>query len=315
MFRQLKHQRLAGVLMTVLLFAGCAASDYCTMPSSRYRERGLAYWYEGKKTSSGEPYDPHAMTAAHRTLPLPTYVKVTNLLNKRSVIVKVNDREPFRDDGRIIDLSYAAAASLDILGHGEDPVEVRTIDVCGDFKDSDTNNRVEIGDKPLRRESVVSLAAGQETLETHAPGLPKAKPAPKELREPKAMPVSPLAKTTKPTEIAPVTSPAVTAPQPAATLTRQSATDTVEQRPAAAGKKIKHVFLQVGAFLIQDNAVRLQWHIEQQVARKVTIIEQPSTDGTFYKVQVGPLDSRAEADRISRELKPLGINKSLPVVR
>lgn len=105
---------------------------YYTLPSSRgYRERGLASWYgtkfHGKRTSSGEPYDLYAMTAAHKTLPLPTYVEVTNLDNGRSVIVKVNDRGPFHE-GRIIDLSYTAAVKLGIQGNGTGRVDVRAID-------------------------------------------------------------------------------------------------------------------------------------------------------------------------------------------
>jgi rare lipoprotein A len=108
---------------------------YYTMPSSKgYRERGQASWYgtkfHGKRTSSGEPYDLYAMTAAHKTLPLPTYVEVINLDNNRSVIVKVNDRGPFHE-GRIIDLSYSAAAKLGILGKGTGHVEVRAIDPLG----------------------------------------------------------------------------------------------------------------------------------------------------------------------------------------
>ncbi len=105
---------------------------YYTLPSSKgYRERGLASWYgtkfHGRRTSSGEPYDMYAMTAAHKSLPLPTYVEVTNLDNGRSVIVKVNDRGPFHED-RIIDLSYSAAAKLGILENGTGRVEVRAID-------------------------------------------------------------------------------------------------------------------------------------------------------------------------------------------
>ncbi len=96
-----------------------------------YIERGTASWYgekfHGRRTSSGEPYDMYAMTAAHRTLPLPTYVRVTNLDNGRSVVVKVNDRGPFHGN-RLIDLSYAAAAKLDMLQKGTAPVEVRAID-------------------------------------------------------------------------------------------------------------------------------------------------------------------------------------------
>ena len=109
---------------------------YHTLPSSKgYSERGMASWYgtkfHGKRTSSGEPYDLYGMTAAHKTLPLPTYVRVTNLQNGRSVIVKVNDRGPFHDD-RIIDLSYTAAAKLGILGKGTGKVEVSAIDTEAD---------------------------------------------------------------------------------------------------------------------------------------------------------------------------------------
>ncbi|SVD43975.1 uncharacterized protein METZ01_LOCUS396829, partial [marine metagenome] len=77
-----------------------------------YQERGVASWYgtkfHGRITSSGEPYDMYAMTAAHKSLPLPTYVRVRNLKNNRSIIVRVNDRGPFVDN-RLIDLSYSAA--------------------------------------------------------------------------------------------------------------------------------------------------------------------------------------------------------------
>ena len=96
-----------------------------------YKERGRASWYgtkfHGKRTSSGEPYDMFAMTAAHKTLPLPTYVRVTHLGNGKSVVVKVNDRGPFHQ-GRIIDLSYTAATKLEILGQGSAEVEVEAID-------------------------------------------------------------------------------------------------------------------------------------------------------------------------------------------
>jgi rare lipoprotein A len=92
-----------------------------------YRERGVASWYgkkfHGRKTSNGETYDMYAMTAAHKTLPLPSYARVRNLNNGQSVIVRVNDRGPFRDN-RLIDLSYAAAHRLGILGSGTGVVEV-----------------------------------------------------------------------------------------------------------------------------------------------------------------------------------------------
>lgn len=94
-----------------------------------FHEAGLASWYgrkfHGRKTSSGEIYDMFKMTAAHKTLPLPSYVRVTNAANGRSIVVRVNDRGPFHK-GRIIDLSYAAAAKLDLL-HGVGKVEIEAI--------------------------------------------------------------------------------------------------------------------------------------------------------------------------------------------
>jgi rare lipoprotein A len=104
---------------------------YHVLPTSAgYVARGVASWYgrdfHGLSTSSGEPYNMHAMTAAHTTLPLPTWVQVTNLENGKRVVVKVNDRGPFVDD-RLIDLSYAAATELDMVRNGTARVEVRTV--------------------------------------------------------------------------------------------------------------------------------------------------------------------------------------------
>jgi rare lipoprotein A len=105
---------------------------YYVMASSRgYVERGIASWYgtkfHGGRTSSGETYDMYKMTAAHKTLPIPCYVRVTNLENGRSVVVRVNDRGPFHEN-RIIDLSYAAATRLGINAKGTGLVEVRALD-------------------------------------------------------------------------------------------------------------------------------------------------------------------------------------------
>ncbi len=105
---------------------------YYTMKSSKnYKAVGVASWYgtlfHAERTSSGERYDMLGMTAAHKTLPLPTYVEVTNLKNHRKIIVKVNDRGPFKPN-RIIDLSYVAAKKLGMLGRGTAPVMVKAID-------------------------------------------------------------------------------------------------------------------------------------------------------------------------------------------
>lgn len=96
-----------------------------------YRERGIASWYgkkfHGHRTSSGEIYDMYAMTAAHCTLPIPSYARVTNLANGRSVVVRINDRGPFHSS-RIIDLSYAAAFRLGYVQAGSARVEVQSIE-------------------------------------------------------------------------------------------------------------------------------------------------------------------------------------------
>ncbi len=95
-----------------------------------YKERGIASWYgrryHGNNTASGEVYDMYAMTAAHPTLPLPSYVRVTNLENGKSIIVRLNDRGPFLSE-RLIDLSYTAAYKLGILAGGSSHVEVESI--------------------------------------------------------------------------------------------------------------------------------------------------------------------------------------------
>jgi rare lipoprotein A len=95
-----------------------------------FRQRGLASWYgrkfQGQKTASGEPYDMFKMTAAHKTLPIPSYAKVTNLANGKSVVVRINDRGPFHTN-RIIDLSYAAAVKIGIAAKGSGMVEVERV--------------------------------------------------------------------------------------------------------------------------------------------------------------------------------------------
>ena len=103
---------------------------YVMAESAGWVERGTASWYgpdfHAASTSLGEPYDMYAMTAAHKTLPIPAYAEVTNLRNGRKVVVRINDRGPFVGD-RIIDLSYTAAAKLDMLTAGTAPVEVRVL--------------------------------------------------------------------------------------------------------------------------------------------------------------------------------------------
>lgn len=130
---------------------------YKVMPSSRgYSERGVASWYgkkfHGNLTSNRETYDMHAMTAAHKTLPLPSYVRVRNLRNDKSIVVRVNDRGPFVHN-RIIDLSYSAALRLDMVQDGTSLVEVTAIDL-----DQPT------GDRPTRETTPPEPQAARQPL-------------------------------------------------------------------------------------------------------------------------------------------------------
>lgn len=155
---------------------------YHVMPTaSGYRERGIASWYgtkfHGRRTSSGEPYDMYAMTAAHKTLPLPAYVRVTSLENGRSIVVRVNDRGPFVDN-RLIDLSYAAAVKLGMVGAGTAMVQVETIDPAKPRKPAKSA-------VPVAAEKPVFVQAGAfrsrhnadslvRRIRSEAPGVPSA---------------------------------------------------------------------------------------------------------------------------------------------
>lgn len=106
--------------------------DYAPIASARgFRQKGIASWYgrryHGQNTSSGEPYDMYAMTAAHPVLPIPSYVRVTNVANRRSVVVRVNDRGPFHAE-RVIDLSYTAAWKLGFVEAGSALVEIEHVE-------------------------------------------------------------------------------------------------------------------------------------------------------------------------------------------
>jgi rare lipoprotein A len=137
---------------------------YVLSSATGYVERGVASWYgpgfHKERTSTGEPYDMYGMTAAHKTLPLPVYVRVTNLQNGRSVVVRVNDRGPFVGN-RIIDLSYTAAAKLDMLRNGTAMVEVRVLDPAA----------------PAENTSLMADAAAALTGSTTAQAAPVSAPA------------------------------------------------------------------------------------------------------------------------------------------
>ncbi len=129
-----------GVILVSMLLAGCTASPRFTSEkfsnetndTHLLMQEGVASYYadefNGRQTSNGETYDMNEMTAAHQTLPFNTRVRVTNIENGRTVIVRINDRGPFKDD-RIIDLSLAAAKSLELIGPGTAKVRLEVIEL------------------------------------------------------------------------------------------------------------------------------------------------------------------------------------------
>jgi rare lipoprotein A len=141
--------------------------------AEKFEQSGVASWYgrqfHGRKTSNGEIYDMFKMTAAHKRLPLPSYVKVTNLSNGHSVVVRVNDRGPFRDN-RIIDLSYAAAVKLGMAKSGTAPVRIQTIN-------TDPNQSNPLTSKAGHDPQTHQRLAQANTQQAAYPRVQQAKPA------------------------------------------------------------------------------------------------------------------------------------------
>lgn len=151
--------------------------------SEGYRQRGIASWYgrkfHGRKTSNGETYNMYAMTAAHKTLPLGTYVKVTRVDNRKTTTVRINDRGPFVR-GRIIDLSYKAAKKLNIVGEGTAPVIVEALGekrgntyVARDYRVGDFT--VQVGAFKVKRNAVRLMGRlrkeyGHATIQRYSTG-------------------------------------------------------------------------------------------------------------------------------------------------
>jgi rare lipoprotein A len=140
-----------------------------------FTQTGHASWYgkkfHGRRTASGEPYDMFKLSAAHRTLPIPSYVRVTNLSNGKTIMARVNDRGPFGRD-RIIDLSYAAAKQLDITRHGSAQVQVTLIDPSQPSETAATPTQATAETQALPQETVqvtrtISAAKPVSTLDAN----------------------------------------------------------------------------------------------------------------------------------------------------
>jgi rare lipoprotein A len=247
------------------------------------KQRGRGSWYgkkfHGQRTSSGEPYDMYKMTAAHPTWPIPSYARVTNLGNNRSVVVRVNDRGPFHSD-RIIDLSYTAALKLGYIGHGSAMLEAQRI-----LPD-------EIREMELARNSGAAPAAANVPAQPSMAEVATASMAPAAMSTPAAV------------ETGAVPMPLTTVSAPAEMLAQPvdaAASTATTVSPAPAGG----FYLQLGAFSQAANAQAAQTqHVQRWSGRlqQVDIVEINS----LFRLYGGPFNSRADAEATARQMQASG---------
>ena len=269
------------------------------------RERGLASWYgrkfHGRRTASGEVYDMYAMTAAHPTLPIPSYARIRNPANGREVLVRVNDRGPFVA-GRIVDLSYAAAFKLDLL-RGVAPVELERITF------DDIRTGAWRGGAALLAGAGAGVAPAPVAAATAA-DVPSASPP---------APAGPPAVDVPAQDVAFAAAPAVwpaqdvaAAPRPA-TAPSVAALDAPSRSGRTAAEATRGFWVQVGAFRERDGAESFRRRVgadgESSWLEPLLAI---FGDASLYRVQAGPYPSRDEADAAAlRARSALGV---VPIV-
>lgn len=251
-----------------------------------YDETGIASWYgaefHGQRTANGEVFDSNALTAAHRTLPMPVNVRVTNLDNGRSLIVRVNDRGPF-SKGRIIDVSERAA---DLLG----------------FRLQGTARvRVTYMGRAL-------LPGGQPAEET-PPEIATAVPAaPTGKVDTSALNIVPGATVAPPVQVGELAPPPSASLQPAPPI-QEPVTGQVMQVPVPA---VTHLYVQAGAFGTRANAERLKTRLSAAGGLMISPISRNGQ--TLYRVRVGPFDELSAADAALARVIKLGSNDAQIVV-
>ncbi|MEZ5592329.1 MAG: septal ring lytic transglycosylase RlpA family protein [Gammaproteobacteria bacterium] len=320
-----------------------------------YQKRGMASWYgpkfHGKRTSSGTPYDMHQMTAAHKTLPIPTFVQVTRLDTGRSIIVEVNDRGPFVDD-RLIDLSYAAAKQLDMVGPGTAPVEVKALppyqylarhqgprlqpsqsgeSMIAAAQNSTPATPATTFTEPPAVTSVTGARMPQSTAAetpTVAAVYPTRQSAPALKTEdqtargsvaikPAASPVSPVVASAVPATSAnnPIAEPLQLLPTvsvAAGTYTAAAAQTPESTATTSAGSATHNTYLQAGAFAQKASAERLRTWLSQSLAWGVRV---DSTADTVHRVRVGPLHDPQDIAEVQLTLAQLGIQNAYLVTQ
>ena len=293
-----------------------------------FRESGLASWYgtgfHAQSTASGEPYDMYAMTAAHKTLPLPSYVRVRNPANGREVIVRVNDRGPFHD-GRIIDLSYTAALRLDLL-RGVAPVEIERItneDIRTGAWRREGDRRLAAAPAPLaaQRGDAVAVPAGWAAPVAARPGdraptaarpagtlVAQATPLPTEADTgaPTASDAAPPPRfrgmeVTDLPALTPTSSPPPAA-APAPSTASAAPTAPPAGRPSTAGAPAPGFWVQLGAFREREGADGLQAQAGRALPALARQLRVFSENGT-HRLQAGPFASRETANDTASQLR------------
>jgi len=258
-----------------------------------YDETGIASWYgadfHGKNTANGESYDMNDLTAAHRTLPMPSFVRVTNLENGRSIVLRVNDRGPFAK-GRIIDVSRRGAQ---LLG----------------FKDQGTA-RVRVQLLADRSQAVKAQLLGQDSIAEHGSPIQVDK-LPKASVSAESLPPPPGAQAA-PQPVTPAEPPAQSAAQPPVSAPSSQIAAADEIRPGtlpepevttvAVGPT--NIFVQAGAFNNYQNAMRTKILISRVSPATISHVLIDNKD--FYRVRVGPLDNVADADRALEQIQAIG---------
>jgi rare lipoprotein A len=273
---------------------------YVLSSSVAYVERGVASWYgpgfHQVKTSNGETYDMYGMTAAHRTLPLPAYVRVTNLQNGRSVVVRVNDRGPFVGN-RIIDLSYTAASRLDMLRTGTAMVEVRAIDPTAPAQT--LAGPLPAAAPPTTAGGSASAPAARDATAAAA----ATPPAGTSVNLASASGVAAGAMPAAAPGVAPSVPPvptSVTAPRAGA------ATPSTAPAPAAGGRA--PLFVQAGAFSDPANAEHLAAKLRGGAFGKIFVRDDVIAGRRMYRVRIGPVPNVPEFDRIVAALERAGVH-------
>lgn len=285
--------------------------QYQVMDNTRgYAEKGTASYYgakfHGRLTSNREVYDMYAFTAAHKTLPLPSFARVTNLDNGESVIVRVNDRGPFHD-GRVVDLSYAAAVRLGITQRGTGNVEVRAL------QPGDDNL---LADKPSRRERRAVAAATPAVAAAASPGrrdsdmdrlvgaLPPPSPRPAGSPQPAATQAAALDAAPVSVSTLPPTTPVVAAGRPVPVAARPAPAPVPAPGPTLQ-QQVDKVLLQVASFASRENATRALGQLSSAGIVGASISDIVSGGRTLWRLRV-PATDPASASELAGRIAGLG---------